>query len=448
MPQYRIKKGDRVYACKKLAIVQTLITRGFVQGGDSVSRDGGPWLRAEDVDEFGALIALSRDIVPPAGDAWSQVDPADFSDQPADRLLDEFLSSVASGPMPSVPTPPSPPRVVGLGPRGPAGTPSLPFLPAAALEPLLPGPPPPASIAPPSPPDAPEVRSPRAHLSLVPPEVESAAVPSFGTWMAAGEDGEGKRLLRSLGGSDVPELLVRPPSVPRVRWGRAAAIAGTGLLTILGVHTWIKTGATTPYPMEGQLVAEHRRAAGFATPGEGSPAIVPVDSPPTRSTRAETPWSIDGAAASTPQANDDQARQNALRQRVSSRVEAIQDSPHLEDVLFMELQNLGCAPRRVTVHAIRSLQAASGREGKPVMIDLDVELDAVEPGEGVGGRVAERFTLLLFVAGKYAHQGGIGVGRLTASLRAPTPVSQAFDGRNLAALWTGRAMASEFFQDK
>jgi hypothetical protein len=373
MATYRIKKGKRVFKAAKLRTLVELAGRGLLAAEDLISVDGGPFGPMGEMPELGDALAAAP--VPIDGDALEPI----TDEAGGDGILEAFLSEVSDAEVGAATGNVPVQAPVGFGGRlnamaAGAGAPSVPL--------------------------------------------------SFSDWMSK-RDGDGggdsRALLDNFG---VDDTLVALQQASQLHKGfsvfRLVLIVLVGTFVVGGFYMFIKTGATTQFPVESQL-----------NPVERSPAR--------RVSRTPAPVSPD-ATPGPELLQVERARDAELRKRVGTDVLNFGNPDELEAALFIELQNLGCRPLSMSMTVLAS------RNRIPSEIDLTIRQSPVPEGSRKLDEIQDRLGITWMLIGKYGERGKVTARTVTVELDGQL-TSQRNGGR-LLQLYKGATTSRDIFLEE
>jgi hypothetical protein len=450
MATYRIKKGKRVFKAAKLRTLVELAGRGLLAAEDLISVDGGPFGLVGEMPELGDALAAAP--VPIDGDALEPI----TDEAGGDGILEAFLSEVSDAEVGAATGNVPVQAPVGFGARKPTRgasvvgrverevpdeipelvTSSFEALPAISSSPA----PPPFSPSPLSPPPAltepakapapqpagdDKFRAAQGRLNAMAAGAGAPSVPlSFSDWMSK-RDGDGggdsRALLDNFG---VDDTLVALQQASQLHKGfsvfRLVLIVLVGTFVVGGFYMFIKTGATTQFPVESQL-----------NPVERSPAR--------RVSRTPAPVAPD-ATPGPELLQVERARDAELRKRVGTDVLNFGNPDELEAALFIELQNLGCRPLSMSMTVLAS------RNRIPSEIDLTIRQSPVPEGSRKLDEIQDRLGITWMLIGKYGERGKVTARTVTVELDGQL-TSQRNGGR-LLQLYKGATTSRDIFLEE
>lgn len=455
MPEYKIRKGGKEFTAKKLSTLLELAQRGLLRSGDPVSVDGGDYGPASEVP------ALAGVLSDPTGASNSGSDLfAHFADESADAgdgadgLLADFLDQVGSGAPPKIATTPgasgaskpAPSRIVrpdlpghvpgGLsavmtqpGPRAVAPEDKLPMVEPEALDAIddeaetLPY----EGVGPSSLARVPALKpgSTIPDLEESGPKLTPADVPvSFAQWMEKRDSDTS--LLEGFGRYDDGIVVSRALEPGAVNWWRVGLILAVAVVVIGFRYMWVSTIAETQYPLESEIIAARQPLPETGTIEIATPA-----------TARELP----------PGEQERRAHEIRLRADLKAgRITEFNTSEELQDVLFFELVNRGVNPISVVVDSKRTAGTQDKAHRRPTRATLALNLRGVEGnGDDQLDQLIERLITTWLLLGKYQAQGKIHFDEISITVDSPSPWSNVFDGRELAAYWDQQLIAEDLF---
>ncbi|MCP4868826.1 MAG: hypothetical protein GY898_08910 [Proteobacteria bacterium] len=460
MPEYKIRKGGKEFTAKKLSTLLELAQRGLLRSGTPISVDGGEFGPASEV------AALADALTDDAGSSSSGSDlfqhfadaSADEADG-ADGLLADFLDQVGSGAPARVatspgaaPTKPAPSHIgrleksPGLVPGGlsgvmtsrgvrptPASDDKLPMVEPEALDAL-------DDEADTLPYEGIQADSGPASLAKMPalqpgstiPDLEDSApkltpadVPvSFAQWMEKRDSDTS--LLEGFGRYDDGIVVSKALAVGAVNWWRVGVIVLLAGTAIFFRYMWVSTIAETQYPLESEIIAAR----------QPPPETGTIDTP-TPSTSPELPLA------------QQERRAHEIRLRAdlkAGRITEFNTAEELQDVLFFELVNRGVNPISVTVDSKRVAGTQDKSHRRPTRAKLSLSLRGVQGDEDVQLEELEaRLITTWLLLGKYQAEARIHLDEVAITVGSPSPWSNLFTGRELAAYWDQQLIAEDLF---
>jgi len=280
-------------------------------------------------------------------------------------------------------------------------------------------------------------QAPRDEAELTQEMLENPALPvSFRDWLEKNESGveTGQRLER-FGRYDDGIVRAQGPSRNNFSVFRVLLVVCLGGALILSYTLYIRTAATSAFPMESELAGRMPGAVGIRKP---SLQLSTVDSPV-------------GSLAGQPAAQDlvRRAREKEVRQKVRGSIVDFTTSETLQDAIFQELINAGVKPVAVVVEPLGHKGSADKYSRRPTKANLTISLSKVSVTGDRGYEVLEeRLIHTWLLIGKYSALGRIQFEDVKITVAPPLAWSQRYEGRRLGLLWEQQIEATALFPDE
>jgi hypothetical protein len=279
-------------------------------------------------------------------------------------------------------------------------------------------------------------QAPRDEAELTQEMLDNPDLPvSFRDWLEQTESGaaSGERLQR-FGRYD--DGIVRGGGSNRLGFNffGVLLIVLIGASMIASYYLYVRTSATSAFPMESELEARMPFAVGLRKP---SAQLALIDTP------------VGSAALQLPaEILARRAREKAVRQKVRSSIIDFTTVETLEDALFRELTNAGAKPTAVTVESLGHKGTADKYNRRPTKANLTISLSKISAEGDRGYEVLEeRLIHAWLLVGKYATLGRVQFEDVQLIIAPPLAWSQRYQGRRLALLWEQQIDAAALFPD-
>jgi len=259
---------------------------------------------------------------------------------------------------------------------------------------------------------------------------------SFRDWLEKNESGgsTGDRLQR-FGRYD--DGIVRPGELKRRRFNgfRVLLIVLFGGAVILSYYLYVRTAATSDFPMESELAGRVPGAVGIRKP---SAQLASVDTP------------VGSVALQLPSETlARRAREKAVRQEVRRSIVDFTTVEGLQNALFQELANAGVKPVAVVVEPLGHKGTADKYNRRPTKANLTISLSKISAEGDRGYEVLEeRLIYAWLLVGKYATLARVQFEDVKLTVAPPLVWSRRYEGRRLALLWEQQIEAADLFPEE
>jgi len=279
-------------------------------------------------------------------------------------------------------------------------------------------------------------QAPRDEAELTKEMLENPNLPvSFRDWLEKNESGaEAGQRLERFGRYDDGIVRARGSNQSRFSVFRVLLVVCLGGVLILSYSLYIRTAATSAFPMESELANRVPGAVGIRKP---SVQLSTLDTPV-------------GSLTGVPASQDVARRilEKEVRQKVRRSVADFTTAGTLEDAIFQELTNAGLKPMTVVVEPLGHKGSADKYSRRPTKADLTISLSAISATGDRGYEVLEeRLIHTWLLVGKYAALGRIQFEDVQLTVAPPLAWSQRYEGRRLALLWEQQLEATALFPD-
>jgi hypothetical protein len=218
-----------------------------------------------------------------------------------------------------------------------------------------------------------------------------------------------------------------------VSWLRVALLALLGLSAVATHALYIRTSATSSFPLESELARRIPGAGGIPKPSSaddaGSILVLP--------------------GSEVPPDQEVVMRDRSVRERVGQGIADFGNPDELEDALYQSAINLGLGPRRIVVEPGQVGGGEDPTSRRPRQARILVYLNGIGGADGPDlDALHERLVATWMLLGKYATRSRMQLTEGCIEVAPPSAWNECYRGEDLGRLWEAQIDSNQLFQPR